>query len=78
MAPWETATLSKLMGKLGLRFWESATYEFNEVRAAEYRNKYFQKDIESDITKLSTKSKEYRIKKKIIVAGGKINYNIRS
>ena len=66
------------MGKLGLRFWENATLEFNEVRAAEHKNKYFKKDIESDITKLSTKSKEYRIKKKIIEAGGKINYNIRS
>ena len=64
MAPWKIATLSKLMGNLGLRFWESAINEFNEVRAAEYRNKYSQKDIESDVTKLSTKSKEYRIRKK--------------
>merc|ERR1712081_44618 len=78
MAPWEIATLSKLLGKLGLRFWETATLEFNEVRAAEYKNKYYKKDIESDITKLSTKSKVYNIKKKILDAGGKINYNIRS
>merc|ERR1712081_146779 len=67
MAPWEIATLSKLLGKLGLRFWE-----------AEYKNKYCKKDIESDITKLSTKSKVYNIEKKILDAGGKINYNIRS
>ena len=78
MAPWEISALSKLVGNFGLKFWENATLEFNEVRAAEYKNKYFKKDIESDITKLSTKSKEYRIKKKIIEAGGKINYNIRS
>ena len=78
MAPWEIATLSKLLGKLGLRFWETATLEFNEVRAAEYKNKYYKKDIDSDITKLNTKSKIYNIKKKILDAGGKINYNIRS
>ena len=56
----------------------SGQRQFDEVRSSEYKNKYSQKDIESDITKLNTKSKEYRIRKKIFEAGGKIDYNARS
>ena len=65
MAPWEISALSKLVGNSWLKFWERTLKEFDEVRSSEYKNKYSQKDIESDITKLNTRSNEYRIKTNI-------------
>ena len=78
MASWEIYALSKLVGNFGLKFWEKTLTEFDKVRTAEYKNKYSQKDIESDITKLDTRSKEYRIKMKILEAGGKTEDNVRT
>ena len=66
------------METLDLNSGKKTLREFDEVRSSKYKNKYSQKDIESDVTKLNTKSKEYRIRKKIFEAGGKIDYNARS
>ena len=44
---------------------------------SEYKNRFSQNDIESDITTLETKSKEFRLKKKILESGGKIENNAR-
>ena len=71
MAPWEISALRKLVGNFGLKFWEKTLKEFDEVRSSEYKNKCSQKDIESDITKFNTKSKEYRIKNKYLRQVGK-------
>ena len=42
------------------------------------KNRYSKKDIESDITKLGKRSKDYRNKKKILESGGKIEENART
>ena len=78
MASWEIAVLSNLVGNFSLKFWEKTLKEFDEVRISEYKNKYSQKDIESDTTRLGNRPTEYRIKKKILEAGGKIENNVRT